>query len=171
MLFLNDGKYHLDKEKANKLILIMSDGKNFLTERKLDNILKYDKYINDSELIYTKYYNFDYKSLPTFQKYKGEFPLNDFGITNYSVYNISQDNKIKDKLIEDNKNNAYIFNEIQNIIMNDKIENEYNPQYFKTVFDNFENNYIENPLIISDNSMPQNDNIYSYTLNEFSFRK
>ena len=171
MLFLNDGKYHLDKEKANKLILILSNGKNFLTERQLDNIFKYDKFINDSELIYSKYYNFDYNSISTFQKYKGEFPLNDFGITNFSVYNISQDNKIKDKLIEDNKNNAYIFNEIQNIEINEKIDNEYNPQCFKTNFDKMENNCIENPLIISNNSMPQNDNIYSYSLNEFSFRK
>ena len=172
ILFLNDGKYHLDKEKANKLILIMTNGKNFLTQRNLDNILKYDKFINDSELIYPKNYNkFDYKSSPSFQKYKGEFPLNDFGITNFSVHNISQDNKIKDKLIEDNKNNAYNLREIQNIIINDKIENEYNPQYFKTSFNNMENNCRENQLIISNNSMSQNDNIHSFTLNEFSFRK
>ena len=104
ILFLNDGKYQIDKEKAYKLIQIISNGRNFLTEKNLDNLFKYDKYINDSELIYPKFYkNFDYKNIESFQKYKNEFPLNDFGITNYSVYNISKDDRIKDKLLEENE--------------------------------------------------------------------
>ena len=104
ILFLNDGKYQIDKEKAYKLIQIISNGRNFLTEKNLDNLFKYDKYINDSELIYPKFYkNFDYKNIESFQKYKIEFPLNDFGITNYSVYNISKDDRIKDKLLEENE--------------------------------------------------------------------
>ena len=107
ILFLNDGNYQLDKEKAFKLIQIISNGKNFLTEKNLDNIFKFDKYINDSELIYPKFYkNFDYKNIESFQKYKNEFPLNDFGITNYSVYKIYKDDKIKDKLFEESEKKA-----------------------------------------------------------------
>ena len=133
ILFLNDGKFQLDKEKAYKLIQIISNGRNFLTEKNLDNIFKYDKYINDSELIYPKFYkNFDYKNIETFRKYKTEFPLNDFGITNHSVYNTSNDNKIKDKLCEDNEKRKYNFNEIQNIIINNKLDNEYEKKFFET---------------------------------------
>jgi hypothetical protein len=119
ILFLNDGKFQLDKEKAYKLIQIISNGRNFLTEKNLDNIFKYDKYINDSELIYPKFYkNFDYKNIETFRKYKTEFPLNDFGITNHSVYNTSNDNKIKDKFQEGNEKRIYPSMEIPNIIIN-----------------------------------------------------
>lgn len=126
ILFLNDGKFQLDKEKAYKLIQIISNGRNFLTEKNLDNIFKYDKYINDSELIYPKFYkNFDYKNIETFRKYKTEFPLNDFGITNHSVYNTSNDNKIKDKFQEGNEKRIYPSREIPNIIINNKLDNEY----------------------------------------------
>ena len=172
ILFLNDGEYHLDKEKAYKLILIISNGKNFLTEKNLDNIFKYDKYVNDSELVYPKYYkNFDYKNASIFQKYKKEFPLNDFGITNYSVYNIPNDIKIKDKLCEDNEKRKYNFNEIQNIIINDNVSDEYNKKFFETNIIYNDNNLKENPLLISNNSNSQKENLYSFTLNEFSFRK
>ena len=172
MSFLNNGEYHLQKEKAYKLINIISNGKNFVTERNLDNILKYDQYINDLELIYPPFYNnFDYKNIPSFEKYKNEFPLNDFGITNFSVQNISQENKLKDKLYEENKNREYNLNEIKNIIINDNIDYEYYNKYFKTSFDCRENNFVENPLIKSNNSMSQTENIYSNYLNEFSFRK
>ena len=126
ILFLNDGKFQLDKEKAYKLIQITSNGRNFLTEKNLDNIFKYDKYINDSELIYPKFYNnFDYKNIETFRKYKTEFPLNDFGITSHSVYNTSNDNKIKDKFQEGNEKRIYPSREIPNIIINNKLDNEY----------------------------------------------
>ena len=133
ILFLNDGKFQLDKEKAYKLIQIISNGRNFLTEKNLDNIFKYDKYINDSELIYPKFYkNFDYKNIETFRKYKTEFPLNDFGITNHSVYNTSNDNKIKDKFQEGNEKRIYPSREIPNIIISNKLDNEYEKQFFET---------------------------------------
>ena len=133
ILFLNDGKFQLDKEKAYKLIQIISNGRNFLTEKNLDNIFKYDKYINDSELIYPKFYkNFDYKNIETFRKYKTEFPLNDFGITNHSVYNTSNDNKIKDKFQEGNEKRIYPSMEIPNIIINNKLDNEYEKKFFET---------------------------------------
>ena len=133
ILFLNDGKFQLDKEKAYKLIQIISNGRNFLTEKNLDNIFKYDKYINDSELIYPKFYkNFDYKNIETFRKYKTEFPLNDFGITNHGVYNTSNDNKIKDKFQEGNEKRIYPSMEIPNIIINNKLDNEYEKKYFET---------------------------------------
>ena len=133
ILFLNDGKFQLDKEKAYKLIQITSNGRNFLTEKNLDNIFKYDKYINDSELIYPKFYkNFDYKNIETFRKYKTEFPLNDFGITNHSVYNTSNDNKIKDKFQEGNEKRIYPSREIPNIIINNKLDNEYEKKFFET---------------------------------------
>jgi hypothetical protein len=133
ILFLNDGKFQLDKEKAYKLIQIISNGRNILTEKNLDNIFKYDKYINDSELIYPKFYkNFDYKNIETFRKYKTEFPLNDFGITNHSVYNTSNDNKIKDKFQEGNEKRIYSSMEIPNIIINNKLDNEYEKKFFET---------------------------------------
>ena len=174
MIFLNEGNYYLPKEKAYKLISIISNGKDFITEKLLDNIFKYDKYINDTELIYPKCYkNFDYKSNKSFQKYKNQFPLNDFGITNYSVLNIPIEDKIKDKLNGMNNNNIYNFKDIQNNIINDSGDNEYNDNYFKTSIQINENIYKENPLLISNNSMSQKEleNIYSYTLNDFSFRK
>ena len=174
MIFLNEGNYYLPKEKAYKLISIISNGKDFITEKLLDNIFKYDKYINDTELIYPKCYkNFDYKSNKSFQKYKNQFPLNDFGITNYSILNIPIEDKIKDKLNGMNNNNTYNFKDIQNNIINDSGDNEYNDNYFKTSIQINENIYKENPLLISNNSMSQKEleNIYSYTLNDFSFRK
>ena len=65
---------------------------------------------------------------------------------------------------------------IQNIIswkfkINDNIIDEYNNKYFKTSFYNTQDNYKENPLLKSNNSMPQNENIYSNTLIDFSFKK
>ena len=95
-LFLEDNFYHIEKENANKLILIMSNGKNSLSEKQLDNIFKYDKYLDESELIYPKYYwDYNYKSISPFNKYD-EFPLNDFGVTYNSVNKIMNKNQIKD---------------------------------------------------------------------------
>ena len=160
MLFLNNDEFHYDKEKTYKLIQIISNGKNVITERNIDILLKCDKYINDNEIIYPQFYkNFDYKNIPLFNKYKKEFPLNDFGLTNYSIHNISKENQIKDKIYEENKNIEYNFMEIQN------------NKYFKTSFYNTQDNYKENPLLKSNNSMPQNENIYSNILIDFSFKK
>jgi len=95
-LFLDDNFYHIEKERANKLILIMSNGKSSLSEKQLDNLFKYDKYLDESELIYPKYYwDYNYKSFSPFNKYE-EFPLNDFGVTYYSAKNILNKNEIKD---------------------------------------------------------------------------
>lgn len=172
ILFINDGEYHLDKEKAYKIILIISDGKNVLTEKNLDNIFKYDRFVIDSELVYPKIYkHFDYKNAVSLQKYKNEFPLNDFGITYYSVYNIPNDIKIKDKFCEENEKRNYNFNEIQNIIINNNIADEYNKKFFETNIILNDNNLKDNPLLISNNSNSQKENLYSFTLNEFSFRK
>ena len=97
--FLDDNSYHLDIEKAYIIISIMSNGKKVLSEKQLDNILKYDKYLDDSELIYPKCYMeheyYNYRSISPLDKFE-EFPLNDFGVTNYSVHNISNKNEIKD---------------------------------------------------------------------------
>ena len=172
ILFINDEEYHLDKEKAYKLILLISDGKNILTEKNLDNIFKYDRFVNDSELVYPKIYkHFDYKNAAPFQKYKNEFPLNDFGITYYSVYNIPNDIKIKDKFCEENEKRNSNSNEIQNIIINNNIADEYNKKFFETNIISNDNNLKDNPLLISNNSNSQKENLYSFTLNEFSFRK
>ena len=89
------------------------------------------------------------------------------------ILNIPIEDKIKDKLNGMNNNNIYNFKDIQNNIINDSGDNEYNDNYFKTSIQINENIYKENPLLISNNSMSQKEleNIYSYTLNDFSFRK
>ena len=106
MAFLNDGNYYINKENAYKLIQIISNGSNFLTEKHLDNIFKYDKYINDSELIYPQNYkNIDYRAVSSYRNYYTQFPLNDFGFTNYNIQKITNENNINDKFNELNQDN------------------------------------------------------------------
>ena len=168
MIFLNDGKYYIDKEKAYKIIEILSNGKNFITEKHLDNIFNYDKYINDAELIYPQNFNnIDYRAVSSYNNYYTQFPLNNFGFTNYNTKKLTNENKLKDKFKELNTNNQYDFQEIQNNL-NDNINNEI--IYYNTYIDVLNDNN-QNPMIISNNSLSQQENIYSFSFNEFSFRK
>ena len=172
--FLNDGNYYIKKENAYKIIQIISGGKNTFTEKNLDNIFKYDKFINNSELKYPHFKQNVENEMPmpaSLKRYEGEFPMNNSGVLYYNVYkNAEEDNyqKLKDiKMM-----NEYINNDNRNDMINSqnsfKNDNFNNNKHYNT-YGNFMNNKKdENILLNSNNSIPiQNE---FNTSSSFSFK-
>ena len=169
--FVNDGNYHLNKEDIDKAIEIISGGNNFFTEKQLDKIFKYERFISNSELKYPKLYKGVDIEQESLKKYEGEFPINNCGILYYNIYNNSKE--VKDKNIENalkinpqfNTNNKYdIINNIQNTYSYDD-KNKFNNYNYE----NLNNNLNENFLLNSNNS--NSNDFHSNTLSQFSFRK
>ena len=152
--FLNDGNYHLNKEDIYKIIQIISGGNNFFTEKQLDKIFKYDKFVSNSELKYPKLFKgFDIKQ-ESLKKYEGEFPMNNCGVLYYNVYN-NNSKEVKDKNIEKvskineqfNTSNKYDnFNNSQTTYNNE------GKNKFNNTSDNYNNNLNDNFLLNSNNS-------------------
>ena len=169
--FLNDGNYYIKKEDAYKIIQIISNGNNFITEKQLDNIFKYDKYINNSELKYPKLNKNIEKEMAlssSLKSYEGEFPMNNCGVMYYNVYNNSKEFKEKNmgdiKLINEKINN-------NNIDIEKNIYNSNNNNNFKTYGDFINEKKHENFLLNSGNSLPNQGEFHTFTLNSFSFSK
>ena len=180
--FLNDGNYHIKKEEANKFIQIISGGKNFFTEKHLDNIFKYDKYITNSELKYPKLNKEVEKKMAlssSLKQYEGEFPMNDCGVMYYNVYNNSKEVK------EKNMGNVQMFNNLKNS-NNDFNNNSYNSfnndnyndnrNNLNNSYNNFmNNNQNENVLLKSNNTLnntlSHQDEFHAFNLISFSFKK
>ena len=169
--FLNDGNYHLNKEDIYKIIQIISGGNNFFTEKQLDKIFKYDKFVSNSELKYPKLYKGVDIKQESLKKYEGEFPMNNCGVLYYHVYN-NNSKEVKDKNSEKvskineqfNTSNKYDnFNNSQSTY-NNEANNKVN-----NTSDNYNNNLNDNFLLNSNKS-----NIFEFhsnTLSQFSFRK
>ena len=177
--FVNDGNYHLKKEEIYKIIQVISGGKNSFTEKQLDNIFKYDKYINNSELKYPKLYKGaeDDATKSSLKKYEGEFPINNCGIMRYNVYKNSKEVKEKNmgniEKIKEEFNNSYK-NDINNL--NNNNENSFNKEgnnnYYNTYGHFMNNNHGNNNLLLNSNNSITNPNeFHSLTLSQFSFRK
>ena len=167
--FVNDGNYHLNKEDIDKAIEIISGGNNFFTEKQLDKIFKYERFISNSELKYPKLYKGVDIEQESLKKYEGEFPMNNCGVFYYNVCNNSKE--VKDKIIENtskindqfNTSNKYGINNKQNTYSNDDKNKLFN------AYENFNNNVNENFLLNSNNS---NSNEFHFnTLGQYSFRK
>ena len=167
--FVNDGNYHLNKEDIDKAIEIISGGNNFFTEKQLDKIFKYERFISNSELKYPKLYKGVDIEQEYLKNYEGEFPMNNCGVLYYNVCNNSKE--VKDKIIENtskindqfNTSNKYGINNKQNTYSNDDKNKLFN------AYENFNNNVNENFLLNSNNS---NSNEFHFnTLGQYSFRK
>ena len=171
--FLNDGNYYIKKEDVSKLIQIISNGKNIITEKQLDNIFKYDKYINNSELKYPKLNKNIEKEIAlssSLKKYEGEFPMNNCGVMYYNVYNNSKE--VKEKNIGD----VQFINEQQiNTSSNKDNTSGYNideqNNLYKTYGELKNNRINDNFLLNSNNSLSNQGEFLPFTLSSFSFRK
>ena len=173
--FLNDGKYYIKKEDAYRVIQTISGGKNVFTQKQLDNIFKYDKYINNSELKYPKLNKNIEEEMAlssSLNKYEGEFPINNFGVTYYNVYNNSKE--IKEKNIE----NVEFWNKdinINNTNNNDLITNIHNSFHSngeKIFFNNYGNDKKNNNLLLnSNNTLSHQSEFHASNFTSFSFSK
>jgi len=168
--FLNDGNYHLSKEDIYKVIQMISGGNNCFTEKQLDKIFKYEKFVTNSELKYPKLYKGIDIEQESLKKYEGEFPMNNCGVLYYNVYNNSKE--LKDKNIENTLKINDQFDTINKYDINNNsrstYSNDVNNKFYNT-YDNFNDNLNENLLLNSHNS---DSNEFHYNaLNQFSFRK
>ena len=168
--FLNDGNYHLSKEDIYKVIQMISGGNNFFTEKQLDKIFKYEKFVSNSELKYPKLYKGIDIEQESLKKYEGEFPMNNCGALYYNVYNNSKE--VKDKNIENTLKINEQFDTINKYDINNNSKSTYsndaNNKFYNT-YDNVNDNLNENFLLNSHNS---NSNEFHFNaLNQFSFRK
>ena len=115
--FLNDGNYYLKKEDIYRIIQEISHGKNTFHEQNLDNIFKFDKFINNSELNYPRLNKIIENEVSSSLNINiGELPINDFGFTYYNICNNSKETKQKnfsevkkENNPIDNINNNYLF--------------------------------------------------------------
>lgn len=168
--FLNDGNYHLSKEDIYKVIQMISGGNNSFTEKQLDKIFKYEKFVNNSELNYPKLYKGIDIQQESFRKYEGEFPLNNCGVLYYNVYNNSKE--MEDKNIENVLKINEQFNTINKCDAINNNENTYSnngKNKFYNTYENYNNNLNENFPLNSNNS-----NTYEFQTNaisQYSFRK
>jgi Ca2+-binding EF-hand superfamily protein len=165
--FLNDGNYHIQKEEANRIVQMISGGKSFFTEKHLDNIFKYDKYINNSELKYPKLNKEVENKMAlsdSLKKYEGEFPMNDCGVMYYNVYNNSKE--VKEKNIGNVQMSGHLNNNnIYNSFNDDNKNNFYNS------FNNCVNkNQNDNILLNSNNTLLHQDEYHAFNLSSFSFK-
>ena len=176
--FLNDGKYYIKKEEAYRVIQYISGGKNVFTEKQFDNIFKYDKYINNSELKYPKINRNVEEKIglsSSLKKYEGEFPMNNYGVMYYNVLNNSKE--IKEKNIGDiKKTNSQINdNKVNNNFNNNNYNSFHNNdknKYYNTYGDFMNNKKDDNNFLLnSKNTMPHQDEFHSFTLSSFSFKK
>lgn len=169
--FLNDGNYHLNKEDIYKVIQVISGGNNLFTEKQLDKIFKYEKYVNNSELKYPKLHKGVDIEQESLKKYEGEFPMNNFGVLYYNVYNNSKE--IEDK----NINNSLKINEQFNTSKKYEINNSQNTYNIDdgnkiyNIYDNFNNTLNDNFLLNSNNSNSNSNEFHFNSVNQFSFRK
>lgn len=170
--FLNDGEYHLNKEDIYKVIQMISGGNNFFTEKQLDKLFKYEKFVSNSELKYPQLYKGVDIETESLKKYEGEFPMNNCGVLYYNVYNNSKE--VKDKNIENALRINDQFDTINNYDINNNNHshstfiNEAKNKFYNT-YDNINDNLNENLLLNSNNS---NSNEFHFnSLNQFSFRK
>lgn len=167
--FLNDGNYYIKKEDAYKVIQYISGGKKIFTERQLDKIFKYDKYINNSELKYPKLNKYAEEKVglsTSLQKYEGEFPLNNNGVMFYNTYNKTKEIKEKNGNIK-MSNEKININSINNIFNNSNNKNN----FYNTYGDIMNNKKEDNFLLNSNNSMSHQDEFHAFTLSSFSFKK
>lgn len=124
--YLNDKGSEFKRESAEKIIKIISNGKNFITEKQLDNLFKYDKFITENDIQYTKRYptkNYDVGIVNN----STQFPLNDYGVLYTNNFNQSQkmDDYITNNLLnsqgsfgfngQNNNNNLYNTAELNGI--------------------------------------------------------
>ena len=149
----------------------------------LDNIFKYDKFINNSELKYPKLNKNIEKEMnlsSSLKKYEGEFPMNNSGVMYYNVYNNSKE--IKEKYIGDVKPINKSINVINEYKDNrDNIDNSFNnsnnldenKNFYKTYggFINMNNKNDDNFLLNSNNSLSNQGEFHAFTLSSFSFKK
>ena len=177
--FLNDGNYYIKKEDAYKVIQYISGGRNIFTEKQLDNIFKYDKYINNSELKYPKLNNYIEEKMglsSSLKKYEGEFPINNCGVMLlYNVYNNSKE--VKEKKINDiekvnEKMNINTINNNFNYSSNYNFHSNGKNKFFNTYGDFMNRKKDDNIFLLnSNNSIPHQDEFHAYTLSSFSFKK
>ena len=166
--FLNNGNYYIKKEDAYKVIQEISHGKNAFTEKQLDNIFKYDKFINNSELCYPRLNKYIEKEISSsLKKCEGEFPMNNFGVPYYNIYNNSKE--IKEKNIGEVKKENEQLNNLNNNYFN--INGENKNKFSNTYTDFMNNNRVEKLLLNSNNLLQNQDEIHAFTLSSFSFRK
>ena len=173
--FLNDGNYYIKKENAYKIIQLISGGKNTFNEKNLDNMFKYDKYINNSELKYPHFKkNVENEILlpHSLKKYEGEFPMNNCGVLYFNIHKSDEDDKyqkIKDIQIKNeyinHKNDNFLINNQNNLNNSDN----YNKKFYNAnqEFMNISNKE-ENILLNSGNSVPLQNELH--TLSSFSFK-
>ena len=138
-------------------------GSNYFTEKQLDKIFKYDKFINNTELKYPQLYKGINTEKESLRKYEGEFPMNNCGVLYYKIYNNSKE--IKEKNIENIpkiKNQFNTINKYENINNNQNTSSNVGQNKFYNTYKNFNNN------------LNNNSNTYEFqfnTLSQFSFRK
>lgn len=180
MTFLNDDFYKIKKEDAERIIRLISLGKNYFTERQLDTIFKYDKYVTDNEITYhnLREYPRVNKSKNSFKEYipttsgalyqnvihhEGKTKKNNFEMPQFVEKN-KQKNKINSQI---NNSKALSSNSIKpNQTFNRNIEKDY---YYTFLANNQKENNIFGSDMMPDNN-PQDFDGHAFTWSQFSFK-